>query len=260
MGLNGQQLDLQPICPVLQDLIAVCADIPDPFRPLLKSVVDAVESVLVGNQSNFQSASSEIHEWVDKAPDHSARERSLFRFIADVFFSFLKCFFTKPLDLQPARSLLFDFVDNPSDEFVDLCKTPEAQLIKFVVDSSCTLVESFCNKKSDTDPMSTILNKLFTWNADLFESNLTIRKEIAYVIHIIIQHFFMETLGMIDGLYDLDLSLASSRMSKGVQEFLIKLYSTQVMHRKNLKKLRDLRHRLRLRGIRVYEHYLPVEK
>ena len=220
-----------------------------------------MESVLVGNQSGLQSACSEIHEWIDNDPDHSASERSLFRFIADVFYTFLNCFFTKPLDLQPVRSLFFDFVDNPSDEFVDLCKSHEAQfLIKFVVDSSCTLVESFCNKKSDTDTMNTILNKLFTWNADLFESNLTIRKEIAYVIHIIIQHFFMETLGMIDGLYDLDLSLASSRMSKGVQEFLIKLYSTQVMHRKNLKKLRDLRHRLRLGGIRVYEHYLPVEK
>ena len=43
---------------------------------------------------------------------------------------------------------------------------------------------------------------------------------------------------MIDKLYDLDLLLASSRMSKGVQDSVMKLYSAQVVHRKNLKKLR----------------------
>ena len=186
LGLKGQPLELQPMCPVLQDMIAVSFDITNPFRPLLKSVVDAVESVLVGNRSDFQSASSEIREWTDNAPDCSASERYLVKFIAEVFCIFLNCFFTKPLDLQPVRSLLFDFVDKPSDQFMDLCKSPAAQFItKFGIDSICMLVESFCNNKSKTDAMSNKIRKWFEKMPDLLESNQTIRKEFAYIIHII---------------------------------------------------------------------------
>ena len=188
LGLKGQPLDLQPMCPVLQDMIAVSFDITNPFRPLLKSVVDTVESVLVGNRSDFQSVSSVIHEWIDNAPDCSASERYLVKFIAEAFCTFLNCFFTKPLDLQPVRSLLFDFVDKPSDEFMDLCKSPAAQFItKVGIDSICMLVQSFCNSKSKIDAMSNVIREWFEKMPDLLESNQTIRKEFAYIIHIIIQ-------------------------------------------------------------------------
>ena len=55
-------------------------------------------------------------------------------------------------------------------------------------------------------------------------------------------------------------SPANNRMSKIVQDYFTKLGSVQVMHQRNLSTLRGLNHGLQKRGIRVYEHYIPVVK
>ena len=61
-AFNRQPLDLQPVCPLFKEWIGHSPSVNDPVRPLLESVVDAVESVLVGNKSNFKSASSKMKE------------------------------------------------------------------------------------------------------------------------------------------------------------------------------------------------------
>ena len=260
LAFNGQQLDLQPVCPLLQDWINRSQYIPDRFRPLLKSIVKAIESVLTGNQPGLQSAHYEIHEWVDKAPDRSASQRSLFRFIADVFCASLKCFFTKPLDLESVRSLVFEWVEHPPKGFSVLCQSPGIQfLFKCFVDVLCTVVESFCNERSDTDPVSTVVEKWLERITDLLESNLTLSRDIAFFIYSTIQPLLMKPLRMSDESLTFT-SPGNSRISKIFHDYPVKLQSTQATHQKNLSTLRGLKHGLRKRGIRVYEHYLPVVK
>ena len=257
LALNGQPLDLQPVCPLLRDYVVASPDKDDSFRSLLKPVVDAVESVFIGSLSNFKSASTEIYQGIEKvshSSNFSASVCSQLKFITDVFCTFLNCFFTEPLDLHPVIDWLH------SNEF-EIFQSPEAQFIfKFDVDVICTLVEYFCKEKSNTDPFIAMVSKWFETIPDLLESNPTISKEFAFIVHTTIQHFLVKSLCIFAESADPGLFLANSRMSEGVQEYAMKWYSTQVIHQRNLNKLRDLRHRLRKRGIRVYEHYIPVKK
>ena len=260
-ALNGQSLDLQPVCPLLRDWIAVSPSVPDIFRPLLKCAVDAVESVITGNQSGLQAASGEMHHWIENSSDFCTSERSFYRSLVDVFCAFLNCFFTSPLDLQSVRSLLNEYIDSGQDHFVRQYQIPMGKFVlKFMADLFCTFVECICNRPFNLKPVEELLNTWMGKMPNLLEAGPSINKSIAGILDSIVHLIVTRPLNVLGISPDPNLACVNSFESKDMQDYFLGMWSAQVTHQKNLKKLRDLKHRLRKLRIRVYEHYVPVEK
>ena len=264
-ALNGQPLDLRPVCPLLKEWIARSPSANDQVRPLLKAAVDAVESVLVGNKSNFKSASSEIYastENVLDSPDWSASQRSMVKFITHVFSTILNCFFTEPLDLQSVSRLLHEWIDTSSDKYIDPSEFPaDHRTIKCVADGVLTFVECVFNRPFSLQPVCDVLHKYIDTSPGLSECDKSIRKWTADAMCIGLQQMISgKLLTLFSAVPEVYPSLVNRMLSPDAQNYFRKVSSEQLANATNSNLVRVSKYKLRKRGIRVYAHFAVSEK
>ena len=254
-ALNGQLLDLKSACPLLRDWIDDSPSVADQKRPLYKSVVKALESVLVGNKSNFLSASKDIHDWIDNLlPDCPASDRSLFEFMADVFCTTLNCFFAKPLNLRPVSSLLHECIDISSNEYIDPSEFLFGRReLKYVADGVLTFIECVFNRPFSLQPVCDVLHRSIDTTPGFSEIDKTLGK---FVVCTFCKRFLRwQSIST-----SVDHSMHNRIVSPKLQKYLQEFSSAQLENWINSNLMQSFKHRLRKRGIRLYMRWLVPEK
>ena len=264
-ALNGQPLDLQSVCPLLKEWIGRSPSVHKPVRPLLESIVDAVESVLVGNQSNYKSASSKIHEWVELVsylPNCPTFLHSQLKFMADVFCTFLNCFFTKPLDLQPFSRLWGEWIETSSDKYIEESEFPvDLRKLKCVVEVILTFMECAFNRPFSLLPVCDVVHKWVGTSPGLSECDKSICKWLADVWCIRLEQILSGKLQTLFSVVpEVDPSLVNRMLSPDTETYLQKFSSEQLTNSINFHLLRVSKYQLRKHGIRVYTHFSVSEK
>ena len=243
-GMNGQPLDLKPICPLLKEWIGSTPSIIDEVRPLLKSLVDAVESVVNGRPSYLQLATVRIHEYISSIPGTPASSIKLYRFAVGIFCTFLSCFFTQPLDLQPVCDLLCEWIGKSTSNYFGLPEYPiDKRTLKYLAEGVCTFLECRINKPVHFTPLCNVVNRWIDTTPNLSKSESSFRKIGAELMCILMTP-------------NPDFSL----MSPEIREYFGKVHSAQVMNSFNGNLLRFYKFKLRKRGICVYTQYSVSEK
>ena len=179
-----------------------------------------------------------------------------------MFCTFLNCFFTEPLDLQPVSRLLHEWIDTSLDNYIDPSEFPaDHRTLKCVTDGILAFVECVFNRPLSLLPVCDVLHKYIDTSPGLSEYDKSNRKWFADVCCTGFQQILSgKLLTLFSTVPEVDYSRVNRIFSPDTQNYLRKLSSEKLTNSINSNLIRVSKYKLRKRGIRVYAHFAVSEK
>ena len=256
---NGESIDMQPVCDKVQEVIEEFPDISQSDRLFSKALVDilctGVECIF-RRPFSLQPVCKKLNEYIDELPECPEAERPVLKYVADVVCSCLECLFRRPVDLHPAWSLFQEWIDTSLGDHFEASELPTVRFIlKLNVNMVCAHVQCLLNRSFTPQRVQSLLHSWIDRTPNLSESERSDSKLLADLACDGLQRMTTECSWNVHGIpNEPDTSIFSRFKSTDLQQCMLKLCSSHEAV-KNLNKLRDLKHTLRKRGIRVYTHH-----
>ena len=259
LAFNGESIDMQPVCDKLQEVMEELPDIVQYDRLFLKNLTHisctGVECIF-RRPFNSQPLRKKFHELIDGRPYNLEEDRPLLNFMVDVVCTCLACLFKRPVDLHPAWSLFHEWIDTSLGDHLEASDLPTARfMLKLNVNLVCAHVHCLLSRSFSPENVQSLLHSWIDRTPNLSESERSDSKLLADLACDSLPRMTTEYSWSVNGIpNEPDPSLFTRFKSTDLQHCVIKLCSSQEAV-KNLNKLRDLKHTLRKRGIRVYTHH-----